>query len=199
MTKDLTGRIFARRFFFAVCLGLLATNTVFGRTTTERQLAIPAYGDSFVWGVYFRRLQDTTALRWHQEITYYRNRRAYSRGLVTARFTITPDGPHILSNTSNQPMASAVVRALKKTWKPFPAEVAALAPSGLIVDQTSRYWNYDQTNHGWASTYALLLVGRSPEIGGAYNLDIRKYRDPIRFRHQSRIISVTPVGTKTSR
>src|SRR6516165_3236299 len=203
MTKDLTGRIFARRFFFAVCLGLLATNTVFGRTTTERQLAIPAYGDSFVWGVYFRRLQDTTALRWHQEITYYRNRRAYSRGLVTARFTITPDGkihrPHILSNTSNQPGAGAVVRALKKTWKPFPAEVAALAPSGLIVDQTSRYWNYDPTNHGWASTYALLLVGRSPEIGGAYNLDIRKYRDPIRFRHQSRIISVTPVGTKTSR
>jgi hypothetical protein len=204
MTKDLTGRLFARRFFFAVCLGLLATNTVFGRTTTERQLAIPAYGDSSVWGVYFRRLQDTTALRWYQEITYYSYWPAYSLGVVTARFTITPDGkihrPHILSNTSNQPMASAVVRALKKTWKqPFPAEVAALAPSGLIVDQTFRYWNYDPTNYGWASSYPLLLVGRSPEIGGAYNLDIRKYRDPTEFRHQSRIISVTPVGTKTSR
>ena len=164
MTKDLTGRLFARRFFFAVCLGLLATNTVFGRTTTERQLAIPEYGDSSVWGVYFRRLQDTTAFRWYQEITYYSDWSAYSLGVVTARFAITPDGkihrPQILSNTSNQPMASAVVRALKKTWKPFPAEVAALAPSGLIVDQTFRYWNYG---------------------------------------HQSRIISVTPDSTKTSR
>ena len=81
MRKDLTGRLLARRFFFAVCLSLLATNTVFGRTTTERQLAIPAYGDSSVRGVYFRRLQDTTALRWYQEITYYSDWRAYSRGV----------------------------------------------------------------------------------------------------------------------
>jgi hypothetical protein len=204
MTKVLTGRLVARRFFFAVCLSLLATNTVFGGTTTEHQLAIPAYGDSSVWGVYFRRLQDTTSLRWFQEITYYSDRDAYSLGVVTARFTITPDGkihrPHILSNTSNQPMANAVVRALKKTWKqPFPAEVAALAPSGLIVDQTFRYWRYDPTGRGWVSSYPLLLVGRSPEIGGAYNLDIRKYRDPTGYRHQSRIISLTPVGTKSSR
>jgi hypothetical protein len=88
----------------------------------------------------------------------------------------------------------------KTTWKqPFPAEVAALAPSGMIIDQTFRYWSYDPTNCGLASSYLQLLIGRNPEIGGAYNLDIRKYRDLTRFRYQSRIIRVTPVGAKTLR
>jgi hypothetical protein len=72
-------------------------------------------------------------------------------------------------------------------------------PSGLIIDQTFRYWSYDPTNHGWAGSYPQLLVGRNPEIGGASNLDIRKYRDLTRFRYQSRIIRVTPVGTRTLR
>jgi hypothetical protein len=39
-----------------------------------------------------------------------------------------------------------------------------------------------------------VLVRRDPEIGGAYNLDIRKYRDLSRFRYQSRIISLFAVG-----
>ena len=161
-------------------------------------LSLPI-GDSSVWGRYFRQLQDTTATSWYKEIIYYSYRHAFSRGVVTARFTITPDGkihrPRILSNTSNHPMANAVVRALKKTWKqPFTAEVVALAPSGMIVDQTFRYWSYDPSNPGWVSPYPQLLVRRSPEIGGAYNLDVRKYRDLSRFRYQSRIIRLSAVG-----
>jgi hypothetical protein len=192
-------------FFLAVLLGLVATDSLIGRTAStrppsgERQFAIPRYGDTSVWGRYFRQLQDTTATSWYKEILYYSYRRAYSRGVVTARFRITPDGkihrPQILSNTANQPMANSVVRALKRTWKqPFPAQVAALAPYGLIVDQTFRYRSYDPTNYGLASSYPQVLVQRDPEIGGAYNLDIRKYRDLTRFKYQSRIISVTPVG-----
>jgi TonB-like protein len=189
--NNFPGRQGARFFLFTFFLGLVAMNSVVGQTTAVRstsggRLTIPPYGDSSVLGRYFRQLQDTTATSWYKEIIYYSYRHAFSRGVVTARFTITPDGkihrPQILSNTSNQPMANAVVRALKKTWKqPFPAEVVALAPSGMIVDQTFRYWSYDPTNHGWASSYPHVLVRRSPEIGGAYNLDIRKYRDLSRF------------------
>ena len=204
MTNNFPGRLRAGVFLFTVFVGLVAANSVAGKTTAVRstpggRLTIPHYGDSSVWGRYFRQLQDTTATSWYKEIIYYSYRRAYSRGVVTARFTITPDGkihrPQILSNTSNQPMANAVVRGLKKTWKQtFPAEVGALAPSGMIIDQTFRYWSYDPTNHGWASSYPQVLVRRNPEIGGAYNLDIKKYRDLSRFRYQSRIISLSAVG-----
>jgi hypothetical protein len=160
MINKFPGRQGARFFLFSFLLGLVAMNSVVGQTTAVRstcgrRLTIPRYGDNSVWGRYFRQLQDTTAASWYKEITYYSYRHAFSRGVVTARFTITPDGkfhrPRILSNTSNQPMANAVVRALKKTWKqPFPVEIAPLAPSGMIIDQTFRYRSYGPTNHGWA-------------------------------------------------
>jgi TonB-like protein len=205
MIKNLVGRMGAKEFFLAAFLGLVATNSALGVITATRsksggrQLSLPAYGDTSKWGRYFRQLQDTTATSWYKEIIYYSYRSAFSRGVVTARFTITPDGrfhnPQILSNTSNEPMANAVVRAIRKTWKqPFPAEVVTLAPTGLVIVQTFRYWAYDPTNYGWASSYPQLLVRRNPEIGGAYNLDIRKYFDLTRFRYQSRIIQAVPAG-----
>ena len=192
----------ARFLLFTVFLGLVAMNSVVGQTTAVRstsggRLTIPRYGDSSVWGRYFRQLQDTRVTSWYKELYYYSYQSAYSRGEVTARFIITRNGkihrPQILSNTANPPMANAVVRALKRTWRqPFPAEVAALAPSGLIIDQTFRYWSYDPTNHGWASSY--------PEIGGA-NKDIRIAHPDLRdqLRYQSRIIELTPVGARTLR
>src|SRR6202011_5517700 len=109
--------------WLAACLVLIATDRVSAGTgaggpeSPIYQLPIPVYGDSTPWGKYFRQLQDTVATRWYEEITYYSERFAYSRGTVTARFVVTPDGtfhdPQILSNTANSLMADAVIRSIR--------------------------------------------------------------------------------------
>jgi len=207
MNKNLARRLRRQGVCLAACLVLFGTDRVSAGTAAGRpesgidQLPIPVYGDSTPSGRYFRQLQDTVATRWYEEITYYSERFAYSRGTVTARFVVTPDGtfhdPQILSNTSNPPMADAVIRSIRKTWiGRFPAEVRAMAPSGIVLEQTFRYWEYDPTNYGWASSYPQMLTWRSPEIGGAYNLDIRKFFDLSRFHFQSRILQATPADSR---
>ena len=138
------------------------------------------WGDSSPWARYFRQLQDTMALRWCEEITYYDYLYVYSHGSVTARFTVTSDGtfhdPQILSNTSNLPMPGAVIRAIRKAWiQRLPPAVLATALDGLVIEQTFRFWDYDPTEYGLASSYPQLLTRRSPEVGGAYNLNLRKF------------------------
>ena len=203
MNKNLVGRLRQQGLWLAAGLVLFGTDRLSAGTAVGRpesgidQLPIPVYGDSTRWGRYFRQLQDTVATRWYEEITYYSERFAYSRGTVTARFVVTPDGtfhdPQILSNTANSLMADAVIRSIRKTWiGRFPAEVQAMAPSGIVLEQTFRYWDYDPTNYGWASSYPQMLTDRSPEIGGAYNLDIRKFFDLSIFHFQSRILQATP-------
>jgi hypothetical protein len=204
MNKNLVGRLYGKALLLAVCLGLVAANRGFGGTTTAResqtgQLTIPVYGDSSPWGQYFRQLQDTMATRWYKEIKYYDHLYVYSHGSITARYRVTPDGtfhdPEIVSNTSNPPMADAVIRAIRKAWiGRFPSAVAAMAPEGMVIEQTVRFWDNDPTNHGLASSYPQLLTRRSPEIGGAYNIDLRKYFDLSRFRFQSRILDATAAG-----
>jgi Gram-negative bacterial TonB protein C-terminal len=145
------------------------------------------------------------ALRWYEEITYYDHLYVYSHGTVTARFTVTPDGtfhdPHILANTSNPLMANAVIRAIRRAWiGRFPAAVLARAPDGLVIEQTFRFWDNDPTEYGLASSYPQLLTRRSPEIGAAQNIDLRKFFDLSKFRFQSRIIETTAAnGSLASR
>jgi hypothetical protein len=207
MNKNLGWRLRQQGLWLGACLVLIATDRVSAGTAAGRaespiyQLSVPLYGDSTPWGRYFRQLQDTMALYWYEEITYYSYRYDYSRGWVTARYTVTPDGafhnPQILGNTSNPSMADAVVRAIRKAWiQRFPTEVAAIAPGGLVVEQTFRYWEYDPTDYGLASSYPQMLTLRSPEIGGAYNIDLRKFFDLSRFRFQSRIILTTPAESR---
>jgi hypothetical protein len=174
MNKNLVGRLRQQGLWLAAGLILFGTDRLSAGTTVGRpesgidQLPIPVYGDSTRWGRYFRQLQDTVATRWYEEITYYTERFAYSRGTVTARFVVTPDG------TFHDP------------------QIRAMAPSGIVLEQTFRYWDYDPTNYGWASSYPQMLTDRSPEIGGAYNLDIRKFFDLSIFHFQSRILQATP-------
>jgi hypothetical protein len=204
MNKNFGGRLYGKSLLLAACLALVAANPVFGGTTTAResqtgQITIPVYGDSSPWGRYFRQLQDTMATRWYEEIKYYDHLYVYSHGSITARYRVTPDGtfhdPQILSNTSNPPMADAVVRAIRRAWiGRFPAAVVAIAPDGLVVEQTFRFWDNDPTDYGLASSYPQLLTRRSPEIGAAYNIDLRKYFDLSRFRFQSRILEATAAG-----
>lgn len=207
MKKNLVRRPRQQGLWLTACLVLFAGDRLYAGTAAGRpesridQLPIPVYGDNTRWGMYYRQLQDTVATRWYEEITYYTKRFSYSRGTVTARFVVTPDGtfhnPQILSNTSNPPMADAVIRSIRKTWiGRFPAEVQAMAPSGIVLEQTFRYWEYDPTNYGWASSYPQMLTRRSPEIGGAYNLDIRKFFDLSRFHFQSRILQATPADSR---
>ena len=207
MNKNLVGCLRQQGLWLAACLVLIATDRVSAGTAAGRpepaiyQLSVPVYGDSTLWCRYFRQLQDTMALYWYEEIAYYSYRYAYSRGWVTARYTVTPDGtfhnPQILGNISNPPIADAAVRAIRKAWiARFPAEVAAMAPGGLVVEQTFRYWEYDPTDYGLASSYPQMLTRRSPEIGGAYNIDLRKFFDLSRFRFQSRIILTTPADSR---
>jgi hypothetical protein len=207
MNRILVGRLHRRGLWLAACLVLVPTDRVSAGTTAGRpesqiyQLPIPIYGDKTPWGIYFRQLQDTVATRWYQEITYYTHRYEYDWGSVTARYTVTPDGsfhnPQVLSNTCGPAMPSAVIRSIRKTWiQPFPPEVASMAPGGLVVEQTFRYWDYDGTNYGLASSYPQLLVNRAPEIGGGQWLDIRKFFDLSRFRFQSRILEATPVNSR---
>jgi hypothetical protein len=207
MNKNLVGRLRRQGSWLAACLALVATNHLSAGTTAGRpesqiyQLPIPVYGDSTPWAKYFRQLQDTMALRWYEEITYYDHLYVYSHGSVRARFTVTPDGtfhdPQIVSNTSNTLMANAVIRAIRKAWiGRFPAAVLAMAPHGLVLEQTFRFWDNDPTEYGLASSYPQLLTRRSPEIGGAYNLDLRKFFDLSRFRFQSRILEAAPVSSR---
>ena len=207
MNKMLVGRLLRQGLWFAACLALVAANHVSAGTTADRpesqfyQLPLPLYRDSTPWGKYFRQLQDTVATRWYEEITYYTHRYEYNWGTVTARYTVTPDGSfhnqQILSNTCGPAMPSAVIRSIRNTWiQPFPAAVASIAPGGLVVEQTFRYWDYDGTNYGLASSYPQLLVNRAPEIGGGQYLNLRKFFDLTRFRFQSRILEATPVNSR---
>jgi hypothetical protein len=207
MNKKLVGRLRQQGLWLAACLVLIATDRVSAGTgagdpeSPIYQLPIPVYGDSTPWGKYFRQLQDTVATRWYEEITYYTHRYDYSWGSVTARYTITPDGsfhnPRILANTSGPSMAYAVIRSIRKTWiQRFPAEIVSMAPGGLVVEQTFRYWEYDGTNYGFASSYPQLLTNRAPEIGGGQYLNLRKFFDLSRFRFQSRILQATPANSR---
>jgi hypothetical protein len=209
MNKNLVRHLRQPGFWLAPCLVLVATDRVSAGTAADRpesridQLPIPAYGDSTRWGKYYRQLQDTVATRWYEEITYYTHRYDYSWGSVTARYTVTPDGrfynPQILSNTSGPSMAYAVIRSIRKTWiQPFPAEVVSMAPAGLVVEQTFRYWEYDETNYGLASSYPQFLINRAPEIGGGQYLNLRKFFDLSRFRFQSRILEATPADSRVA-
>jgi hypothetical protein len=187
---------FAVSFFF-VAAALIASTNVAQAKLPGRDVVIPAYGDFTVWGQYFRQLQDTVATSWYKEIFYYGYPRTFTRGVVTARFTVEPGGKfvfqQILSNTANQPMANAVSRAIQKAWiQPFPRDVAAAFPNGLVLDQSFRFSEYDPTNYGLASSYPQLLVRRSPELGAAKYLDIRKFPDLSVFRYQSRILQASP-------
>jgi hypothetical protein len=210
MNRNLVRRLPGQGLLLAAGLGLLATGhlsagTAAGRAESQTdQLAVPIYGDSTPWGKYYRQLQDTMATRWYEELKYYDHLYVHSHGAVTARFTVTPDGtfhdPQILANTSNPPMADAVIRAIRKAWiGRFPPAVVAIAPSGLVIEQTFRFWDYDPTNYGLASSYPQMLTRRSPEIGGAYNLDLRKFFDLTRFRFQSRILQAAPANGIASR
>jgi hypothetical protein len=204
MNKNFGGCLYGKGLLFAAFLVLVVANHAFGGTATAResqtgQLMLPVYGDLSPWGRYFRQLQDTMATRWYEEIKYYDHLYVYSHGSITARYMVTPDGtfhdPQIPSNTSNPPMADAVIRAIRKAWiGRFPTAVVALAPEGLMVEQTFRFWDNDPTDYGLASSYPQLLTRRSPEIGGAYNIDLRKYFDLSRFRFQSRILEATAAG-----
>ena len=206
MNKSLVGRLRRQGLWLAACSALVATNWMSAGTTAEvpesqiYQLPVPVYGDSTPWGEYFRQLQDTIALRWYEEITYYDHLYVYSHGSVTARFTVSPGGtfhdPYILSNTSNPLMANAVIRAIRRAWiGRFPTAVLAMAPDGLVIEQTFRFWDNDPAEYGLASSYPQLLTRRSPEIGGAYNLNLRKFVDLSRFRFQSRILEATPMNS----
>ena len=221
MNKVLVGRLHRRGLLLAICLGLVATDRVCAATAAGRpeapiyQLPIPVYPDWSPWGRYNRRLQDSTALRWYEEIIRYSELFSYSHGVVTVRYLITPDGvfhnPQIVSNTSNQPMADAVLLALRNTWhQPFPAQIAAIAPGGLLVEQTFRYWNYDPTQDGFASSYpqllddhasrtgSLLLV--NPQIDGNTSFlyfNLRQYHNQLNnFPFQSRIIRATAASSR---
>lgn len=204
MKTNVGGHLYRQLLLLVACFGLFVTDHAFGGTRTAResetgQLAIPVYGDSSPWGQYYRQLQDTMATRWYEEIKYYDHLYVYSHGSITARYRVTPDGtfhdPEILSNTSNPPMADAVIRAIRKAWiGRFPAAVATMAPEGLVVEQTFRFWDNDPTDYGLASSYPQLLTRRSPEIGGAYNIDLRKFPDLSKFRFQSRILEAAAAG-----
>ena len=186
----------------AAFFALLATDVQGGTTVGQFEPeGVPVWGDSSPWARYFRQLQDTMALGWFEEITYYDHLYVYSHGSVTARFTVTPDGtfhdPQILSNTSNQLMGYAVIRAIRKAWiQRFSAAVLARAPDGLVIEQTFRFWDYDPTEYGLASSYPQMLTDRSPEIGGAYNLDLKVFPDLTIFHFQSRILEATPVNSR---
>jgi hypothetical protein len=93
-------------------------------------------------------------------------------------------------------MANAVIRAIRRAWiGRFPTAVLAMAPDGLVIEQTFRFWDNDPAEYGLASSYPQLLTRRSPEIGGAYNLNLRKFVGLSRFRFQSRILEATPMNS----
>jgi TonB family protein len=159
-------------------------------------LTIPAYGDKSPWGTYVRRLQDTVAKRWYNEIFYYNYRESVSRGVVTLRYTFDPDGRvvsvTVLSNTANEPSAARAIAAVRNARiQALPQSVRAEAPHGLTVTQTFRLRDNDPTDYGLASSYPQLLLYRFPDTGAAENLDLRRFYPLQRFIYQSRILSIT--------
>lgn len=159
-------------------------------------LPIPEYGDKSAWGVYVRRLQDTVAKRWSDEIFYYNYPSSISRGVVTLRYTFDPSGKvvsrTVVSNTANGPFADRALAAVQNARiQAIPASIIPQAPHGLTVVQTFRFRDNDPTNYGLASSYPELLRNRFPDTGAAENLDLRRYYPLQRFIYQSRILSIT--------
>lgn len=159
-------------------------------------LPIPEYGDKSAWGVYVRRLQDTVAKRWSDEIFYYNYPSSISRGVVTLRYTFDPSGKVmsrvVVSNTANRPFAERALAAVQNARiQAMPASITAEAPHGLTVVQTFRFRDNDPTDYGLASSYPQLLLNRFPDTGAAENLDLRRYYPLQRFIYQSRILSIT--------
>ena len=158
-------------------------------------LAIPPYGDKSVWGIYVRRLQDTLAKRWYDEIFYYNYPSSISRGTVTISYTFDPQGRvvsrSVVSNTANGPFADRALAAVKNAdIQAIPASILPEAPDGLTVVQTFRLRDNDPTDYGLASSYPQLLHNRFPDTGAAENLDLRRYYPLQRFIFQSRIVSI---------
>jgi TonB family protein len=159
-------------------------------------LTIPVYGDRSTWGTYVRRLQDTVAKRWYDEIFYYNYRESVSRGVVTLRYTFDPDGRvvsvTVLSNTANQPSAARAIAAVRNARiQALPESLRAEAPQGLTVIQTFRLRDNDPTDYGLASSYPQLLLKSFPDTGAAENLDLRRFYPLQRFIYQSRIIDIS--------
>jgi hypothetical protein len=159
-------------------------------------LTIPAYGDKSAWGTYLRRLQDTVAKRWYDEIFYYNYRSSVSRGVVTLMYTFDPSGRVIsrtvVSNTANGPSADRALAAVSNARiQAIPPSILAQAPSGLTVVQTFRLRDNDPTEYGLASSYPQLLINRFPDTGAASNLDLRRFYPLQRFIYQSRIIDIS--------
>jgi TonB family protein len=158
-------------------------------------LAIPEYADKSAWGVYVRRLQDTVAKRWYDEIFYYNYPSSISRGVVTLRYTFDPSGKvvtrTVVSNTANQPFADRALAAVRNARiQAMPASIFSQAPRGLMIEQTFRFRDNDPTDYGLASSYPQLLRNRFPDTGAAENLDLRRYYPLQRFIYQSRIVSI---------
>jgi hypothetical protein len=162
-------------------------------------LTIPPYGDKSVWGIYVRRLQDTVAKQWWDEIFYYNYPSSITRGAVTIRYTFDPQGRvvsrSVISNTANGPFADRALAAVRKAdIQAIPASILSQAPDGLTVVQTFRLRDNDPTDYGLASSYPQLLRYRYPDTGAAENLDLRRYYPLQRFIYQSRILSISAAG-----
>jgi TonB family protein len=160
-------------------------------------LNIPPYGDKSAWGIYVRRLQDTLAKRWYDEIFFYNYPSSISRGTVTISYTFDPQGRvvsrSVVSNTANGPFADRALAAVKNAnIQAIPANILPEAPDGLTVVQTFRLRDNDPTDYGLASSYPQLLRNRFPDTGAAENLDLRRYYPLQRFIYQSRIVSIGP-------
>ena len=194
------------RPFRSVALAITVAGVVFSSSWVEAKpgpasqsgvvIPIPEYGDKSAWGVYVRRLQDTVAKRWYDEIFYYNYPSSVSRGVVTLRYTFDPSGKvvsrTVISNTANQPFADRALAAVRNAQiQPIPGSILSRAPRGLTVEQTFRFRENDPTDYGLASSYPQLLRNRFPDTGAAENLDLRRYYPLQRFIYQSRILSVT--------
>lgn len=193
----------------AACLVYVAFGFVFGSGKLQAKpgpsvqsgnaLTIPPYGDKSVWGVYVRRLQDTVAKRWWDEIFYYNYPSSISRGVVTLSYTITPQGKvvsrSVISNTANGPFGDRALAAVRNARiQAIPASILAEAPRGLSIVQTFRLRDNDPTDYGLASSYPQLLINRFPDTGAAENLDLRRFYPLQRFIYQSRIVSISAAG-----
>jgi hypothetical protein len=167
------------------------------RIESGNALAIPAFDDRSVWGVYVRRLQDTVAKRWWDEIFYYNYPSSISRGVVTLSYTFDPQGRvvsrSVISNTANGPFADRALVAVRTAdIQAIPASILPEAPRGLTIIQTFRLRDNDPTDYGLASSYPQLLINRFPDTGAAENLDLRRFYPLQRFIYQSRIVSISP-------
>jgi TonB family protein len=182
-----------------VAFGLVASSSTVQAgpiTGQSSALNIPPYGDKSVWGVYVRRLQDTVAKQWWDEIFFYNYRSSISRGVVTISYTFNPEGRvvsrSVVSNTANGPFADRALAAVRKAHiQAIPASILPEAPRGLTVVQTFRLRDNDPTDYGLASSYPQLLRYRYPDTGAAENLDLRRYYPLQDFIYQSRIVSIS--------